>query len=223
MTKIYFSPSSQKENKYAWGGTNEQFQCEKIALQCVKYAKKCGLSARCDIGLDMYRRTENSNRWGSDIHVAIHTNASNGKVKGTRLFCFDKIDKSYDICKNVLKTLAPITPGNSDSISIATFYEIIETNMPCCYIEVAFHDNREEAKFIVQNTDKIAKAIVQGLCNYLNIKFIDDKPSLKSIDDVAKEVILGDWGNGADRKKKLTEEGYDYDLVQKRVNELLRE
>ena len=43
----------------------------------------------------------------------------------------------------------------------------------------------------------------------------------KSIDTLAKEVIRGDWGNGAERKQKLTAAGYDYAAVQKRVNELL--
>lgn len=43
----------------------------------------------------------------------------------------------------------------------------------------------------------------------------------KSIDEVAREVIQGKWGNNPERKKKLTEAGYDYDAVQKRVNELL--
>ena len=45
--------------------------------------------------------------------------------------------------------------------------------------------------------------------------------SKKTIDKIAKEVIRGDWGNGAERKKRLTEAGYDYDKVQKRVNELI--
>lgn len=45
--------------------------------------------------------------------------------------------------------------------------------------------------------------------------------STKTVDEVAKEVIRGVWGNGADRKKKLTSAGYDYSAVQKRVNELL--
>lgn len=46
-------------------------------------------------------------------------------------------------------------------------------------------------------------------------------PSLKSVDDIAHEVIKGLWGNGADRKNRLTAAGYDYNAVQKRVNELL--
>lgn len=43
----------------------------------------------------------------------------------------------------------------------------------------------------------------------------------KSMDAIAKEVIRGDWGNGAERKQRLTAAGYDYDSVQKRVNEIL--
>ncbi len=43
----------------------------------------------------------------------------------------------------------------------------------------------------------------------------------KSVDEIAKEVIRGDWSNGEERKRKLREAGYDYDKVQKRVNELM--
>lgn len=44
----------------------------------------------------------------------------------------------------------------------------------------------------------------------------------KSIDAIAREVIRGDWGNGDERKQKLTAAGYDYSAVQKKVNELLK-
>lgn len=43
----------------------------------------------------------------------------------------------------------------------------------------------------------------------------------KSVDEVAREVIAGKWGNGATRKQRLTAAGYDYATVQKRVNQLL--
>lgn len=44
----------------------------------------------------------------------------------------------------------------------------------------------------------------------------------KSVDEIAKEVIDGKWGNGEERKKKLSAEGYDWKAVQKKVNELLK-
>lgn len=45
--------------------------------------------------------------------------------------------------------------------------------------------------------------------------------SKKSIDTIAREVIAGKWGNGNTRKKKLEAAGYNYNAVQKRVNQLL--
>lgn len=44
----------------------------------------------------------------------------------------------------------------------------------------------------------------------------------KSVTEIAKEVISGKWGNGAERKKRLTEAGYNYSEVQKKVTELLK-
>ena len=50
----------------------------------------------------------------------------------------------------------------------------------------------------------------------------DAPDTKKSVDAIAHEVIRGDWGNGYERKQKLTAAGYDYSAVQKKVNELLR-
>ena len=49
-----------------------------------------------------------------------------------------------------------------------------------------------------------------------------EAPVRKSVDELAREVIRGDWGNGQDRKDKLTAAGYNYSEVQGRVNEILR-
>ena len=43
----------------------------------------------------------------------------------------------------------------------------------------------------------------------------------KSLDQVAQEVINGQWGNGNDRKSRLQAAGYNYSEVQNRVNEIL--
>lgn len=42
----------------------------------------------------------------------------------------------------------------------------------------------------------------------------------KSVDELAREVLQGKWGNGAERKKRLEAAGYDYAAVQKKVNRL---
>ena len=45
------------------------------------------------------------------------------------------------------------------------------------------------------------------------------KPASKTTAQLAEEVIAGQWGNGTDRKKRLTDAGYNYDAVQKIVNQ----
>lgn len=44
------------------------------------------------------------------------------------------------------------------------------------------------------------------------------KTNSKNLEQIAKEVWLGKWGNGQDRKNRLTAAGYDYNAVQKLVN-----
>lgn len=47
------------------------------------------------------------------------------------------------------------------------------------------------------------------------------KPALKSNESIAKEVIAGEWGNGQNRKNKLTAAGYDAAAIQVLVNKML--
>ena len=49
------------------------------------------------------------------------------------------------------------------------------------------------------------------------------EPEKKSNEEIAKEVLAGKWGNGDERKRRLTEAGYDYAAVQKAVNALLNQ
>ena len=44
----------------------------------------------------------------------------------------------------------------------------------------------------------------------------------KSMEALAREVIDGKWGNGDDRKKRLQSAGYNYEAVQRKVNQLLK-
>lgn len=44
----------------------------------------------------------------------------------------------------------------------------------------------------------------------------------KTVATLAKEVIAGKWGNGAERKERLAAAGYDYDKVQAKVNEMIK-
>ena len=73
------------------------------------------------------------------------------------------------------------------------------------------------------------KSKTQWICDHVNAKLRGsatqpEKPApvaSKTVDQLAQEVLRGVWGNGSDRKARLSTAGYDYDAVQARVNEIL--
>ena len=87
--KIYLSPSNQYANSYAYGNTTEMEQCNKIAIAAETALKRCGFTVkRAPKGQNMYTSISESNNFGADVHVCIHTNAGGGK--GTNVFVYNR-------------------------------------------------------------------------------------------------------------------------------------
>ena len=227
--KVYLSPSDQTNNRYAYGNTTEAVQCGKIAEACRVALVRCGIEVKVGQYDTMANRCAASNAFGADLHVPIHTNAFNGQVRGTRMFCYSSNGEGMKACKSIFAVVAPLTPGTSENIKVnSELYEVRVPAAPTAYIECEFHDNAESAKWIVEHTSEIGEAIAHGICNYFGITYKAEEeptsqpePTKKSVDELAREVICGEWGNGFDRRIRLTQAGYDYDAVQKRVNEIL--
>ena len=220
--KVYLSPSNQTKNAYAYGNTTEDVQCGKIARACKAALERNGVEVMLGQYKRMQERCVDSNKFRADLHVPIHTNGFNGKVTGTRIFCSGFNNNSYKASKAVFDVLAPLTPGKSESVKVNTsLYEVRVPKAASVYVECEFHDNAETAKWIIEHTTEIGEAIAKGICNYFGIAFDAATVEAKSIDEVAKEVIQGKWGNGQTRVTKLTEAGYDAKAVQAEVNRLL--
>ena len=72
---------------------------------------------------------------------------------------------------------------------------------------------------------------VDGISGNVDMKYLynkniikntnNEKPENKTIDELAREVIEGKWGNGEDRKRRLEKAGYNYNKIQNKVNEIL--
>lgn len=56
----------------------------------------------------------------------------------------------------------------------------------------------------------------------LNVVSTTAEPVTLEVDKIAREVIKGKWGNGRERKDRLTAAGYDYSIIQNHVNEILK-
>ena len=224
MAKVYLSPSNQTDNRYAYGNTTEAVQCGKIADACRAALERSGVTVKVGHMPSMQDKCKESNAFGADLHVPIHTNAFNGTVSGTRMFCFNSSGEGMKACKAIFNRLAPVTPGTSENIRAdASLYEVRVPAAPTAYIECEFHDNPTASKWIVENTGLIGETIARGICDYFGVTFREKEQAqpAKSVDEVAREVIRGEWGNGSDRRQRLEAAGYDYDAVQNHVNAIL--
>lgn len=185
---IYISPSDQTSNKYAYGNTNEAVVCRKIADATEAALKRCGFNVKNNKTSSMAARVAESDKWGADLHLPIHTNAFNKKVTGTRLFCWDKTGEGYKACRAIFNKLAPITPGTSESISVNTsLYEIRNPSAPTAYVEVDFHDVADIAKWLIENVEAVGEAICQGVCDYFGVAYVPKELPEK------KQIVLGEY------------------------------
>ena len=179
--RVYLSPSDQKSNAYAVGNTTEAVQCGRIAAACKAALERSGVEVMVGQYDTMANRCKASDDFKANLHVPIHTNASNGKASGTRIFCYqlDKSSEGYKAAKAVFDVLAPLTPGKSENIKAnPNLFEVKTPAAPTVYIEVDFHDVPDVAQWIIDNTEVIGETIAKGICNYLGVKFKEaDKPS----------------------------------------------
>ena len=82
-----------------------------------------------------------------------------------------------------------------------------------CHYCVRANCSRAEHKDIVA---------ISGIPNKIGRYEDNGNIAEKTVSQLAKEVIAGKWGNGAERKQKLTAAGYSYTAVQKEVNRILK-
>ena len=207
--RVYISPSDQTENRYAWGNTNEHVQCQKIAEAEAAALRRSGVEVKlAAFGTTMAQRCAESDAWRADIHNCVHTNAANGKVMGTRMFCYSIPGKGYDACKAVFAELAPLSPGASENIQKASYYEVRVPNAPSVYCECEFHDTIQGARWIVEHTTDIGEAIAKGLCEYLGVKYVPakqeaPKPAEPAQSDTLYRVQVGAFAVRANAEKML--------------------
>ena len=172
--KIYISPSDQIHNAYAYGNTNEAEQCRRIAAACKTALERCGFLVKTNFNDGknaMYEREAESNAWGADMHICVHSNAGGGK--GAEVYISTKDDRHMKPAQAIYNEVKAISPyGSTRGIKVGKWHEIVNTNALCVYLETDFHDNKTIAKWIVENTDAIGEAICKGVCETYGVKYI---------------------------------------------------
>ena len=182
VIKIYLSPSNQNANTYATGNTNEMAQCDKISAATAKALDRCGFEVMvAKSGTLMQKRCPESDKFGADIHMPIHTNASGSGnyTGGTRVFCLNSSGKKA--AQAVCDSLGAITPGKDDAVIYKN--DLYEINVPkalSLYVECEFHDTVTGSNWIRNNINEIGEAICKGLCKYYGYTYVAPAKNTKT-------------------------------------------
>ena len=101
---------------------------------------------------------------------------------------------------------------------------IIITTVTTFIVEAVKPETQIEPIATVEDADPLPpSAVEESVIEEEKIEVVEEEPKVEllSVEEIAKQVINGDWGSGEERKTRLTEAGYNYDEVQAKVAELM--
>ncbi len=182
MPVIFLSPSTQEWNKYVNGGSEEQYM-NLIADAMEPYLTASGIQfVRNDPARNVTGAIADSNAGNFDVHFAIHSNAGGGEyagvTRGIEIYYSPYSDYSRQlatITANNLKSIYPL-PEKTVTVPTTALAEVTQTRAVSVLCELGYHDNVYDADWIKNNIDAIARNLVQSLCDYFGIPFIEADP-----------------------------------------------
>ena len=124
--------------------------------------------------------TRRANELNVDLYFAIHSNAFNGTAHGTVAYCHKFKDaygnetEGYRFAKRINDALMEIYPRNNRGVKESykmyngkPMWETSDSHMPACLVEIAFHDNEEDSKWILANIQPIGEQLAKAVLEHL--------------------------------------------------------
>ena len=190
MPTIYLSPSTQESNLFVSGGS-EEYYMNLIADAMIPYLNASGIQyVRNTPQMTAASSIAASNAGNYDLHVAIHSNAAPegryGTVRGSIVFYYPGSTqgrRAAEIMANNLRSIYPL-PDLVRAQPSTTIGELRRTRAPSVFLELAYHDNYDDAAWIKANIETIARNIVLSLTEYFGIPFLTPVPPRSGTVDV---------------------------------------
>ena len=178
--KVYLSASNQYNNLGVSevGYTNEKKEMNDLTNYIEKRLKSYGVTTyRNEFG-DINRWTLDSTYLGVDLHLAIHSNASEEHTAyGIETWIHEQTSNTYSLAQNIQNNLMNIYYNNEDTLSNrgvkyakGSLAEVNPAYTPVgILLEIAHHDYKDDAKWIMENKEKIGNTIADTILKYFQI------------------------------------------------------
>lgn len=179
MPSVYLSPSTQEYNQFVNGGTEEEY-ANLIADAMVPYLRASGITfSRNNPGGTVTDSINDSNSGNYDFHLAIHSNAAPpnlaGQIKGPDVYYYRDSaqgQRDADVIANNLKMIYP-NPSLVTTVPTTTLAELRRTKAPTVLVEVAYHDNIDDANWIKNNIEAIGRNLALSTADILGVPFVE--------------------------------------------------
>lgn len=190
MPIIYLSPSTQEGNYYINGGSEEEYM-NLIADKMEPYLKASGIQfVRNTPDMTAASSIAQSNQGNYDLHFALHSNAAppgrEGQVRGSLVFYYPTSvegRRGAEITANNLREIYP-DPSLVKAEPTTLIGEVRRVKAPSVFVELAFHDNLEDAMWIKNNLEVSARNLVLSITDYFDLPFLAPVPPEKGVVDV---------------------------------------
>lgn len=191
MPRIYLSPSTQENNQYVNGGTEEEWM-NRLADAMVPYLNASGIQyTRNTPQMTAASSIRASNAGDYDLHLALHSNASApanyGGNRGILVFYYPgsaRGRRAAEIVADNLKAIYPL-PNQVEARPTTSIGEVRRVSAPSVFIELGYHDNADDAAWIKSSLDAAARNIVLSLTEYFAIPFLTPRPPRRGVVDVS--------------------------------------
>ena len=195
MPIIYLSPSTQENNYYVSGGTEEQYM-NLLADKMIPYLDASGIRyVRNTPDMTAASSIAASNAGNYDLHLALHSNAAPegryGQARGSIVFYYPGSAQGQEAARliaNGLKAIYPL-PNLVRAQPTTAIGEVRRVRAPSVFLELAFHDNEADAAWIKNNLDAVARSIVLSLTEYFGIPFYESSQPREGRVDVSWGVL----------------------------------
>ncbi|PWM22482.1 MAG: peptidoglycan hydrolase [Oscillospiraceae bacterium] len=177
MLQIYLSPSTQEKNFYVTGQTEETVM-NRLADALEPYLRAAGIHfLRNTPEMTAAQVIQEANEADYDLHLALHSNASPeyGSRQGVEIYHFPgSVEgiRAAEIMAEHFKILYP-DPGKVSLRPTTSLGEVDRVRAPSVYLEIGYHDNPQDAEWILSQLDSIARVIALSLTEYFGIPFVE--------------------------------------------------
>lgn len=179
MPKVYLSPSLQEFNPFSGGGS-EEYYMNLIADAMEPYLTASGIEfGRNTPDMTLSQAIADSNNGDYDLHLAIHSNAapenSAGQYTGADIYYYPTSSSGKRFAEVIRDNYKGTyyDPNDISTIPTTSLSEVRRTEAPAALIEVAYHDNPQEAQWIRDNIDNIARSLSQSIADYFGVPFVN--------------------------------------------------